>query len=190
MNTIRFENDEEITVSQQQKDAMVRYYKTILVAGVPKLKELINNGIVIRVVFYKKLETKEEIFNLFPKVNSFDIRERKTINDYIEETERSYLNKELKLLSVYIFDKYANIIYSDSRDILTKKIVKGQVLKYYLIDNDPLKEITFDYNGGGSLESVLDDHQYMHRSDDMTFLFGEEWKKMTYYHKATPIIPK
>lgn len=190
MNNIRYENAEEIVITIQQQKLLSHYLKTYLVNGIPKKKEHFVNRELVGVTFYKEQETLNEIFNMYPLINHFSIRERIFIgNGYTQIDDKSYSNSILEEYVVSILNQYGHIIYMDDRDINTG-LTLGETIKFYYRNNDLLKNYIFSYLENGDLQDVIDENGREWRDSSMNILFGNDWQNMQYYHSASPVIPQ
>jgi hypothetical protein len=191
MSTIKYENFLENPITFQQKDMLEEYYKNYFENNLVKKKEFYKIGVLQRVIYYKELETIDQIFAMYPSVSSFEIRERENVNNYTKEIERGYYNGAYKLLGVSVINSDGKDIYSSTLNKDDETVLLKSVKKFYYgiyhFENNVVHY--FDYNEDGSLKQ-MEVKGYLYRASEVISYFGENWITMIYYHFATPMIPQ
>jgi hypothetical protein len=191
MSIIKYENFLENPITYQQKEMLEEYYKNYIENNLVKKKEFYKTGLLQSVIYYKELETIDEIFAMYPSVISFEIRERENINNYTKEIERGYYEGEYKLLGVSVINSDGKDIYSATLNKDDETVILKSVTKFYHgiynFENNVIHY--FDYNFDGSLKQ-MEVKGDLYRASEVINYFGDNWINMLYYHSAEPMIPQ
>lgn len=191
MNTIQYENSLEQPITVQQKDSLDKYHKNYIENDLIKKKEYYSFGKIKHVIFYKENESLEDIFSLYPNVNTFEVRERENLGNFIKETERVYYEGINKIMGISVVDQQGRDIYTSNLNKDDETVIIKSVWKFFHGDyyGQPNCEHHFYYDEDGNLLRMVVKGD-LFRADETANYFGDNWVNMGYYHNATPIIPQ
>lgn len=193
--TITYEDYFEKPIEIDSVNFSGKYMKVYSTNGIVKKKEEYNDGKIDRLIYY--LDSNEILSDFLinnQSISDIETRKREYIGEYIKIYHKEYYRGKLSFENegISVVDKSGNEIYYYSGNNS-----ENEVRKYFFDNNGEELYLFWYYNGKLSqMDSYNPKHSpyinEFHQSFnaiEIETLEELDWKNMTYYHNAEPIIP-
>lgn len=154
---INYTNYLDQPIDQTQIELIDKYNKIYKDDNLIKKVEFYEDKQIKSLIYYRDLETNEEILNAYSNIELIDIRTRENYGGiYTIEICRAYYNGVLDpIVEKLLKDSNGNVLCTASFNESGNQIALGSTEKYYY-ENDE-KVLCFDYKDDGTLNYIWGD---------------------------------